>query len=105
VPTNWIPYLPFHAGPDGADIELRRAMMMRNESAIDPEDIHPISRLARKDVPAIREEAVPRAGVRLQLTRQRARWTDGSTCIWLGRKVLTGRGEGSSGLTFDQLLD
>lgn len=105
VPTNWIPYLPFHAGPDGADIELRRAMMMRNESAIEPEDIHPISRLAGKDVSTIREEAVPRAGVRLQLTRQRARWTDGNTCIWLGRKVLTGRGEGSSGLTFDQLLD
>ena len=105
VPTNWIPYLPFHAGTGGADIELRRAMMMRNESAIEPEDIHPISSLARKDVPNIREEAVPRAGVRLQLTRQRVRWTDGSTCIWLGRKVLTGRGEGSSGLTFDQLLD
>ena len=87
VPTNWIPYLPFHTGADGTDIELRRAMMMRNESAIEPEDIRPISRLARKDVPNIREEAVPRAGVRVQLTRQRARWTDGSTCIWLGRKV------------------
>lgn len=105
VPTNWIPYLPFPAGTGGVDIELRRAMMMRNEAAREPEDIRPISNLARRDVPTILEEAVPRAGVRLQLTRQRVRWTDGSTCIWLGRKVLTGRGEGSSGLTFDQLLD
>jgi hypothetical protein len=38
------------------------------------------------------------------LTRQRVRGADGKTYIWLGRKVLAGRGEGSSGLTFDQLV-
>ncbi len=105
VPTNWIPYLPFHLDATGTDIELRRAVMMRNESALEPVDILPISQLARRDVLNIREEAVPRTGVRVQLTRQRVRWTDGDTYIWLGRKVLTGRGEGSSGLSFDQLLE
>ena len=102
VPTNWIPYLPFHI--DENNIELRRAVMMRNETNTAPEDIDPLSILAQKDLLSIREEAIPRAGVRVQLTRQRVRWTDGQTYIWLGRKVLAGRGEGSSGLTFDQLL-
>lgn len=102
VPTNWIPYLPFHI--DESNIELRRAVMMRNETNTAPEDIHPLSLLAQKDLLSIREEAIPRAGVRVQLTRQRVRWTDGRTYIWLGRKVLAGKGEGSSGLTFDQLL-
>lgn len=102
VPTNWIPYLPFHI--DDTNIELRRAVMMRNETNRAPDDIDPLSFLARNDLLTIREEAIPRAGVRVQVTRQRVRWTDGQTYIWLGRKVLAGKGEGSSGLTFDQLL-
>jgi hypothetical protein len=102
VPTNWIPYLPFHI--DEKNIELHRAVMMRNETGTVPEDIEPLSTLAQKDLLAIREEAIPRAGVRVQLTRQRVRGTDGNTYIWQGRKVLAGKGEGSSGLTFDQLI-
>ena len=104
VPTNWIPYLPFHIENSDSNIELRRAVMMRNESSLTPEDIDPLSYLVRNDLWTIREESIPRAGVRLQLTKQRVRGTDGKTYIWLGRKVLAGRGEGSSGLKFDQLL-
>lgn len=104
VPANWIPYLPFHIDGSNTNIELRRAVMMRNESGTEPEDIDPISFLAKSELLNIREEAIPRAGVRIQLTKQRVRGNDGSTYIWLGRKVLAGRGEGSSGLKFDQLL-
>ncbi len=104
VPTNWIPYLPFHIEDSNTNIELRRAVMMRNEADTEPVDIDPISALARNDLFRIREEAIPRAGVRVQLTRQRVRNADGKTYIWLGRKVLAGKGEGSSGLAFDQLL-
>jgi hypothetical protein len=104
VPTNWIPWLPFHIDGSNTDIELRRAVMMRNEADTEPVDIEPISALARNDLLSIREEAIPRAGVRVQLTRQRVRASDGKTYIWLGRKVLAGKGEGSSGLAFDQLL-
>lgn len=63
-----------------------------------------MSRLLALDEDAlifIDEETVPRAGLRVQITKQRMRWVDGSTHVWLGRKVLTGRGEGSSGLRFD----
>jgi len=104
VPTNWIPYLPFQLEGSNKEIELRQASMMSNEPNRPPEKINPISWLAGKDLDCIREEAIPRAGVRVQLTKQRIRWTDGETYIWLGRKVLAGKGEGNSGLTFDQLV-
>ncbi|MEJ2050790.1 MAG: hypothetical protein P8Y60_13310, partial [Calditrichota bacterium] len=104
VPTNWMPYLPFHIEDGDSNIELRRAVMMRNEAGTEPVDIDPLSTLAQNDLLSVREEAIPRAGVRVQLTKQRVRSADGKTYIWLGRKVLAGRGEGSSGLTFDQLV-
>jgi hypothetical protein len=103
VPTNWIPYLPVHAAGSYQEIELRRAMMVRNEALGEPEPIVPLSWLAREELRVVREEAVPRAGIRVQLTRQRVRWMDGKTYIWMGRKVAAGRGEGSSGLHFDSL--
>jgi len=104
VPTNWIPYLPFQIEGSNTEIELKRAFMMRNEDQADPVDIIPLTTLAKEDILTIREEAIPRAGVRVQITRQRVRWTDGKTYIWMGRKVLAGKGEGSSDLTFDKLL-
>jgi hypothetical protein len=53
----------------------------------------------------IEEEEVPRAGRLVQRVFQRARWHNGSTFLWLGRRSQTGRGEGSSGLTFDYVLE
>jgi hypothetical protein len=103
VPTNWIPYLPVHRAGNYKEIELRRGMMVRNEESGEPEAISPLSWLAKEDLTVVREEAVPRAGVRVQLTKQRVRWMDGKTYIWMGRKVTAGRGEGSSGLRFDSL--
>jgi hypothetical protein len=53
----------------------------------------------------VNEEEVPRAGKIVSRGVQRARWTDGSTFVWLGRRATTGHGEGSSGLAFDQIED
>ena len=47
------------------------------------------------------EEEVPREGARITRAYQLARWMDGSTYLWLGRRKTVGRGEGSSGLRFD----
>lgn len=47
------------------------------------------------------EEEVPREGARVTRTYQYARWIDGSTHLWVGRRKEPGRGEGSSGLQFD----
>jgi hypothetical protein len=48
---------------------------------------------------------VPRAGVRVMQAYQRTRWTDGRVFVWLGARKGVGRGEGSSGLTFDRLVE
>ncbi|MBN1267336.1 MAG: hypothetical protein JXA25_17730, partial [Anaerolineales bacterium] len=89
------------------------AVLSSLQSCLAEEGVHPfslddgipsLSRLLALDEHALmsfREETVPRAGLWVQLTRQRARCTDGSTHVWLGRKVRVGRGEGSSGLRFD----
>ena len=53
----------------------------------------------------IHEEEVPRAGIRISQSYQRTRWYNGKVFTWLGIKKQTGRGEGSSGLAFDQILD
>jgi hypothetical protein len=53
----------------------------------------------------VHEEEVPRAGTRVFQAYQRTRWTDGRVVLWLGVRRQTGRGEGSSGLRFDELVD
>ena len=53
----------------------------------------------------IHEEEAPRGGVRVAQAFQRTRWRDGRAWLWMGVQKQTGRGEGSSGLAFDQLAD
>ena len=53
----------------------------------------------------IHEEEVSRAGERVIQAFQRTRWVNGEVFVWLGMKKKTGRGEGSSGLAFDQIKD
>ena len=52
---------------------------------------------------AIFEEEIPREGIRVSRSYQLARWQDGSTHLWIGRRKQIGSGEGSSGLKFDSL--
>ncbi len=118
VPENWFPYIPvnvprfFEAIPlmGGSPpllptiIRLQRAQMLRNVDDEEPTSIPAFSRLLDDDTDPllwIDENAIVRDGLRLMLTRQRVRWLNGKTFVWLGRKVLTGKGEGSSGLRFD----
>ena len=50
------------------------------------------------------EEEVPRAGVIVTRKFQRARGPNGEVFTWIGRRKETGRGEGASGLVFDQVV-
>ena len=112
VPENWIPFIPAHKNNDNREIQLQRASMPRiipGDPNV-PEKIKPRTLLLRHGLdhtPAqpyfIHEEEVPRAGVRVYQTYQRTRWHDGSVFTWLGVRKQTGRGEGSSGLAFDQV--
>jgi hypothetical protein len=49
----------------------------------------------------VRDEEVPREGVRVRRVPTLARHIDGSYARWVMRRVTVGSGEGSSGLAFD----
>lgn len=87
VPDYWIPLMPVPLNPQtGAMQFVRRA---------------PARSRILSGVQKLREEEVPREGIRVTRTFQLARWLDGATHLWVGRYKETGRGEASSGLQFD----
>lgn len=93
VPENWIPLVPqrVNAGDRPISIRLRSngAPSTLRGRVIDPKGV------------SLFDETVPRAGARVTRTYQLARWIDGSTHLWSGRRTGVGQGEGSSGLRFD----
>lgn len=110
VPEYWIPFIPVHIPGDNREIQLQRAALPRVlEGDPDPaKKVRPRTVLLREGLATktpyfVHEEEVPRAGVRLIQTFQRTRWRDGRVWLWLGIRKQTGRGEGSSGLAFDQI--
>lgn len=110
LPENWIPFIPADASPyrSGSfpSIRLLRAQMIRNIENQQADRVTARSNLLEmKGDPLLwlEEANVPSTGRRAQLTAQRIRWVDGKTYVWFGRKVTTGRGEGSSGLRFDSV--
>jgi hypothetical protein len=114
VPENWIPFIPVHVPGDNREIQLQRASMPRiiENSGAPIEKVKPRTSLLREGLesnPAqpyfVFEEEVPRAGVRVSQAYQRTRWTDGRVFVWLGARKNVGRGEGSSGLQFDRLVE
>jgi hypothetical protein len=52
----------------------------------------------------LHEEEVPRAGIIVDQSFRRTRWTKGEAYVWLGVQKQTGRGERSSGLAFDKIV-
>lgn len=112
VPENWIPFVPEHMPNTNRQIQLRRAAMPRylaNDPAPTFERVRPRTTLLREGLDDnkpyhIHEEEVPRAGMRVAELYQRTRWKNGKVFIWLGINKNTGRGEGHSGLAFDQIV-
>jgi len=112
VPENWIPFISVHVPGNARRTQLQRAALPRLiEGDTRPiEKVRPRTATLRPGldrVPAepyyVYEEEVPRAGARVSLTFQRARWTHGRTILWAGFRKQVGRGEGASGLAFDYL--
>jgi hypothetical protein len=114
VPENWIPLIPVNVPDNNRTIQLQRAAMPRilvgDPSPI--QKVQPLTSLLRQGLdltPAqtyfIHEEEVPRAGARLIQYFERCRWTQGQVYTWLRVQKQTGRGEASSGLAFDRLVD
>lgn len=99
VPYNWFPFIPVHVPGSSRSVQLQRARMpgaarVRRTAILNPPTPYYIN-----------EEEVPRAGKIVTATYKRSRWLDGTTITWVGRRVTTGKGEGSSGLAFDQIAE
>lgn len=113
VPENWIPFAPVHIDGQMRQIQLQRAAMPRileNDDRI-PKKVEPKTSLLRegldkspKETYYLNESEVGRSGIRIKKNFQRTRWHNGEVFNWVGIKKETGRGEGSSGLAFDQLI-
>lgn len=108
VPENWIPFIPVHVPGDSRSVQLQRAAM---PSEVDPTTpVRPRTALLREGLDDgrsyfVNEEEVPRSGTRLTVAYNRTRTRTGRVVVWLSVARDTGRGERSSGLGFDQLID
>jgi hypothetical protein len=114
VLENWIPLIPVHVPNNNREIQLQRAAMPRilTGNTNPPQKVQPLTALLRQGLdltPAqtyfLHEEEVPRAGARVTQYYSRSRWTQGQLFTWLRVQKQTGRGEASSGLAFDRLVD
>lgn len=98
-------YIPFVLAPidltQPAQQRMQRAVFLRTDGTRTP--IAPLGRLLASDVPLFEEEFI-REGLRVERMYRLARWTDGSTHLWLARRKVTGAAAGSSGLQFDQVM-
>ena len=119
VPENWIPFVAVKLADQRVAADLLQGAMPR-DPAVEPAlgaDGTPVldnnvvlprgTILARDPVTKpnlIHEEEIMRDGVVVQRTFRRARWTGGGAFTWTALKKRTGRGEGSSGLAFDQAI-
>jgi hypothetical protein len=99
VPDHWIPLVPKSVGLRA--IRLDRGTMVDPSGATFP----PLGRLLEPERPlSLFEEELPRAGLAVTRAWQVARGPDGNSVAWIGRRKRPGRGEGSSGLAFDELF-
>jgi hypothetical protein len=99
VPFNWFPFIPVHVPGSNRSVQLQRARMpgpvrTRYTRILSPPTPHYVN-----------EEEVPRAGKVVTRGFQRSRWLGGVTLTWIGRRAVAGKGEGSSGLAFDQAME
>lgn len=114
VPEHWIPFIPVHVPGDNREIQLQRGAMPRiiEGAPGPPRKVRPRTTLLRQGLDEatpqpyfLHEEEVPRAGTRVTLSYNRTRWHDGRVVVWLSAHRTTGRGEASSGLAFDRVVD
>lgn len=109
VPENWIPFVPVRL-PITNELVLQRGKMQRNLPHLTGEVqyIYPSGAVLKEhnhpsNLYFLKEEEVPRAGVKVSRTFQRTRWIDGKVFTWLGRQKKAGHGGVNSHLQFDGL--
>src|SRR6185503_10669422 len=108
TPPHWVPLLPVRVDADGREVRLARAATLAPDGSrrlVRAEGRLLINPAAPAAPLLIHEEEVPREGARVRRTYQSARWLDGRLVVWAGHRKNVGRGEGSSGLAFDAIVE
>ncbi|HSM88024.1 MAG TPA: hypothetical protein VLT16_17850 [Candidatus Limnocylindrales bacterium] len=114
VPEHFIPFVPVHVPNSVREVQLQRSRMLRiiEGDPLPPEKIPPRTTLVRQGLDEavkqpyfLHEEEVPRAGIIVSQSFRRTRWTKGEAYVWLGVQKQVGRGERSSGLAFDRIVN
>ena len=101
MPPHWLPLVPVRVDPAKPDVVLRRGRVLIDADGV-PVTPAALGRVLDAGQPLdVREEEVPRSGVHVTRHHQLARWIDGTTHHWIGRRKRPGRGEAWSGLRFD----
>jgi hypothetical protein len=102
VPDHWVPFIPVQIPGSSRQVALVEAVLPRPDSLGDLVISEPRSSVLQelRGVP-LPEEEVPSAGIVVLRRWFLARSADGGRHAWAARSVVTGRGEGSSGLQFD----
>src|SRR5262249_36486317 len=106
VPDNWIPLLPVELRTAGGAVQSR----LKRGAVLQPDGSAKIHAAEGKILNSgssllIYDEEVPREGMHISAARHAARWLDGATFVWTGYRRSIGRGEGSSGLQFDEVVE
>jgi hypothetical protein len=108
---NWIPFIPVHDPETTGGTRLQRAAMLRLIRGTAKTPVEPRGAILRSGLDGetprsyyLCEEEVPRAGAIVMRSYQRTRWWDGKTYTWLGRRKVTGRGQGHCGMEYDLIM-
>jgi len=96
VPDYWIPLVPVPLAAGNGGFFLRKGSTGDTDAAL--------GLLLEPRPFDLKDEEVPREGVRVRRVAELARAVDGTTLRWIARRVGVGRGEGSSGLAYDSAL-
>lgn len=120
VPYNWIPFVPQQLKSVRGSLILRRGAMPEVDSITGKLNwITPQGEILQPTGPAagsqpgppvkynaypLAPQAVPRIGTTVERSFRRARSIDGSTHVWMARRVIPGHAPGSAGLAFDEIV-
>jgi hypothetical protein len=98
VPAWWIPFLPVATGY--RTFALRKGAILSGGAPVEPLGVL----LRPGEALVVRDEEIPREGVRVRRMPTLTRGIDGTYARWIARRVTVGRGEGASGLAFDSTV-
>lgn len=105
VPSHWIPYVPRRkrsiSGSAVSEMYLRRA---RTDEAASIENPQYRTRILEESW-QLREEEIPRTGLRVQRLWKYAKDWNGNDYFWIGRRKDISSAEHSAGLDFDYVVD